>query len=231
MRTKKSFVFSIALHILIIGGVVLFSTLPKQEIEEEIVLQLAMSTPEMPNQQQENKSTPPKPPELKPVQQKPLPVEQPQLPIAPKAKVVEPVAEPVKVPMQPVAKDTPAPPKVEPVAVKKVEPVSFSTPPPVPKQNIEEEYLDNHLGTIRDTLVKYRKYPMMAVRLKQEGSVRVSFRLKENGSVEDIQILEGSGFEILDQDAIALIEKTAAYFPKPPKTIRITVPLSYSLKR
>lgn len=231
MRTKKSFAFSIALHAVLIGGVILFLIFPKEEVEEEIVLQLAMSTPVVSNQpEQESKATLPKPPEAKPIQQKPLPIQQSQLPVAVKAKVQEPLAEPIKTPVLPVVKETPAPPKVEPVAVKKVEPIPAPTPPSAPKQNVEEEYLDNHLGMIRDILIKYRKYPSMAVRLKQEGSVRVSFRLKENGSVEDIRIVNGSGFELLDQDAITLIEKTASYFPKPPKPIRITVPLNYSLK-
>lgn len=231
MRIKKSFAFSILLHIGLIGGTLLVLNLPQEEMEEEIVLQLAMSTPET-QPASESKPTPPKPPEPQKAQPKPALPEQSQLPIVPKAKVIEPVAESIKTPLQPVIKETPVVQKTEPIT-KKTEPVPVpvAPPAPAPKQNAEEEYLDTHLSTIRDILVKYRKYPMMAVRLKQEGNVRVSFRLKENGMVEDIRIVEGSGFEMLDQDAMALIEKTASYFPKPPKAVRITVPLSYSLKR
>ena len=79
-------------------------------------------------------------------------------------------------------------------------------------------------------MVKYRKYPSQAVRLKQEGAVKVTFRLKQNGDVEDVRIVGSSGYEILDEDALALIQKTAEYFPKPPKSVRITVPLNYALK-
>lgn len=216
MRTKKSFAFSILFHAALVGGVIVYLSIPKEEVEEEIVLQLAMSTLDTPSEPlPEHKPTPPKPPEPVKAQAKPTPVVQPKLPIVSTAKVVEPVAEPVKTPVQPVAKETPVP----------------VAPPPAPKPNVEEEYLDNHLSTIRDILIKYRKYPTMAVRLKQEGNVRVSFRLKENGTVEDIRIVSGSGFEMLDADAMALIEKTASYFPKPPKTVHITVPLNYSLKR
>ncbi len=232
MRTKKSFAFSILFHAALVGGVIVYLSIPKEEVEEEIVLQLAMSTLDTPSEPlPEHKPTPPKPPEPVKAQAKPTPVVQPKLPIVSTAKVVEPVAEPVKTPVQPVAKETPVPQKVEPIA-KKIEPTPVPVaPPPAPKPNVEEEYLDNHLSTIRDILIKYRKYPTMAVRLKQEGNVRVSFRLKENGTVEDIRIVSGSGFEMLDADAMALIEKTASYFPKPPKTVRITVPLNYSLKR
>ena len=194
------------------------------------MLELALNTPQ---EKPSEIKTPSKPHEIPHVQQlvpkQPSPTQPSPLPIAATAKVVEPIVQPLKAQPQMVVKNTPEPQKSESVTINKSEPIAVTTPP-APKPNIEEEYLDNHLSAIRDLLVKYRKYPSMAVRLRQEGSVRVSFRLKENGSVEDIRIVSPSGFDILDQDAVALIEKTASYFPKPPKPVRITVPLKYSLK-
>lgn len=227
MKTNKSFIFSIAVHLVLLGGAMALLMIPKEEKEEEIVLELALNTPqEKPSEIQ----TPSKPHEIPHVQQQ-VPKQPSPLPIATTAKVVEPIAQPIKAQPQAVVSNTPEPQKSEPNVVKKSEPIAVPTPPtPAPKPSAQEEYLESHLSAIRDLLIKYRKYPTMAVRLKQEGSVRVSFRLKENGSVEDVRIVNGSGFEILDQDAIALIEKTAQYFPKPPKPVRITVPLKYSLK-
>jgi len=224
MKTKHSFALSIAAHLVVIGAVVVVLAIPSKEIEEEIVLELSMSAPEEKNQ----------PSPIK--QQMPSTVMQPTTPthVTPKT---SPMAQPIADVIQPsqtlknevvaMAQTAPTVQKSEPVIEKIQEPLVVPSPP---KPSVEEEYLDNHLSAIRDVLIKYRKYPNQAVRLKQEGIAKISFRLKSNGEVEDIMVQSSSGYDILDSDALSLIEKTAHYFPRPPKSIRITVPLRYSLK-
>ena len=90
--------------------------------------------------------------------------------------------------------------------------------------------MDAHLGEIRALLIQNLKYPKNAQRLKMQGEVRVSFRLKSDGSVENIEVLKSSGFEILDEDAKALINHTAPQFPKPTKSVSLSIPLSYLLR-
>ena len=104
---------------------------------------------------------------------------------------------------------------------------------PIPQAqsiNVEKEFLDAHLGEIRALLIQNLKYPRNAQRLKMQGEVRVSFRLKSDGSVENIEIIKSSGFELLDEDAKALIKNTAPQFPKPTKSITLSVPLAYLLR-
>ena len=113
---------------------------------------------------------------------------------------------------------------VAPIAVKET-PKAIA--PPV---NSEKEFLDAHLGEIRSLLLQNLKYPANARRLKMQGEVRVSFLLNTDGSVENIKVIESSGFEILDEDAMKLIEKTASRFPKPTKSVRINAPLGYVLR-
>lgn len=218
MKTKRSFFLSLLLHAGIIIGALALLTLTKEEKEEEIVLELSLNS------------------------------------TAPEAKI-EPIHELSSPKIKTVSKSiTEAIEKNEPEAEQKVqkeateipnpivtaqaetlssvkEIVSAVTPIPTPQNiNAEEQYLDDHLSAIRDILIKYRKYPNQALRLKQEGDVHVSFRLKSNGEVEDIKISGSSGYAILDEDARGLIGKTALYFPRPSKSVRITVPLRYSLK-
>lgn len=221
MKTRGSFVFSVLLHALIVAAVV--ASVPTEETEEEIILELALMPAVPPGPTEPIPQTDaPKPPEVQP------PVEKRLTPLskAPAIEKDEPepvVAKAVASPSEPVRPvQTPQP---EPVAIPVSKPV-----PAVPAVDAEKEYLDDHLSTIRELLVKYRKYPSQAVRLRQEGSVKISFRLKHDGEVDEIRVVEGSGFPILDEDAIALIRKTAEYFPKPPKAVRITVPLNYGLK-
>ncbi len=131
---------------------------------------------------------------------------------------------------------SPAVPQHTPVAITPTPPAAVSkpspvvAPPPAPAVNIEKEFLDAHLGEIRALLVKNLKYPRNAQRLKMQGEVRVSFRLKSDGSVENIEVIQSSGFEILDEDAKALIKNTAPQFPKPAKSISLSVPLAYLLR-
>jgi protein TonB len=227
MNTKKSLTLSIIVHSIMIAIVLIIVTLPNHETEEEVTLELALDTPQ---EIQEQVSAPIPVPTVTPQKKQEVSeVKHDPLPIQPQAKIIEPIVQPTKVEPVAVAQKIPEPQPIQPTQAKKIEPTT-PPPPPAPKPNVEEEYLDNHLSTIRDTLIKYRKYPKNAVRLRQEGSVRVSFRLTSSGEVEDISIVSSSGYEILDDDAKVLIEKTAHYFPKPPKTVRITVPLSYTLK-
>lgn len=132
-----------------------------------------------------------------------------------------PAPPPVSQPIQPVTQ-APAP--------KVIEAPKAPPPPPPPPVNVEKEFLNAHLGEIRGQLLQNFKYPKMAQKLKMQGEVRVSFSLSSDGSVDNIKVIESSGFEILDEDAVKLIEKTASTFPKPTKSVRITVPLSYVLR-
>ena len=102
--------------------------------------------------------------------------------------------------------------------------------PPAPSVNVEKEFIDAHLGEIRALLIQNLKYPKNAQRLKMQGEVRVAFRLKSDGSVDNIEVIQSSGFELLDEDAKALIKNTAPQFPKPTKSISLSIPLSYLLR-
>jgi periplasmic protein TonB len=150
-------------------------------------------------------------------QQKPIPQKVIQTPIPIKA----PIPQPPLLIQPPITPPIITPPPAQPP--KKV------APPPPPPPNVQKEFLNAHLGEIRDILVQSLKYPKMAQKLKMQGEVRIAFSLDSDGSVSNIKVMESSGFEILDSDAAALIEKTASRFPKPSESVRINVPLSYVL--
>ncbi len=223
MRSRGSFLTSLLLHAGVIAVAMAWTVLPEEEKEEEIVLELSLAAPlSQPVAEPKNEPFPA------------VPMARAAAPKASVEPVVRPeprsIPEPLPTPLNLPETPTKA---LEVAQVEKPVPVQQPavTPPSLPAPvNVEEQYLDDHLSEIRDLLVKYRKYPNAAVRLKQEGSVKVSFRLKQNGEVEDISVVSGSGHEILDEDAVALIRKTATYFPRPPKTVRITVPLNYALR-
>lgn len=99
-------------------------------------------------------------------------------------------------------------------------------PPPQAQENYEEE----NLGRIRAILAERLKYPKNALRLKQQGETSITFTLGTNREVSQITITQSSGFELLDDAARSLIENSANEFPKPSKSVRITVPIAYKLR-
>jgi periplasmic protein TonB len=203
-KDVKFFAASIFAHIIVLVSVVLLSNFHVQE--EEVVLTLDLSEPMQSEQKTEQVQTPQKtePPIQKKVENAiPTPSPTP-IPVVAEKQVSQPVSQPVVAQTQPKQA--------------------------TPKADIEKEYLDFHLQAIRKLLSENRKYPRNARVLGQEGDVEVSFRLNGDGSVDDISIVKGSGFELLDNAARELIASTAKLFPKPPKSVRVRVPLKYALQ-
>jgi protein TonB len=91
----------------------------------------------------------------------------------------------------------------------------------------KKEYLDKYLSQIRDSINKNVTYPSKAKKLLIEGTVIVKFKITENGSVEDITIIDGHKF--LQSSTIEAIEEASKEFPKTNKSIEIQIPIEYKL--
>ena len=91
----------------------------------------------------------------------------------------------------------------------------------------KKEYLDKYLSQIRDSINKNITYPPKAKKLLIEGTVIVKFKITENGSVEDITIIDGHKF--LQSSTIEAIEEASKEFPKTNKSIEIQIPIEYKL--
>jgi TonB family protein len=63
-----------------------------------------------------------------------------------------------------------------------------------------------------------RKYPYTAKRQGIEGTSVIGFNIEKSGEVSNVRLLESSGFDILDYEATATIER-AVPFPEIPKEL------------
>ena len=90
------------------------------------------------------------------------------------------------------------------------------------------QYLKHHFLYIKEAIQKNIIYPRVARRRGWQGTATVSLVVCEDGTVTDIKIVEGSGFTLLDKNAIASVKK-AAPFPAPPARAEIVVPIAYKL--
>ena len=84
---------------------------------------------------------------------------------------------------------------------------------------------------IRDTILKRikDKYPDRARRMGLEGKVLLSFVVLENGSINNVKIVNSSGFRILDDNAKEVIEKTI-FTRKIPYSRLVQLPVEYKLQ-
>ena len=172
-----------------------------------------------------------KPEVIKP-EVKPLPK-----PIIKPSPIVEPTQPTAEVaPPQPAVITTQAPsPIVAPPA-----PVIAPTPPTpavvTPKVNQEDlKATKNGYGnTLWSLISKHKKYPRIAQTRGWQGEVILELLLDGNGKLLEKNIIQSSGYDSLDQQALEMVTK-AAPFPTPPDALRgnnftIKVPIPFKLE-
>lgn len=80
---------------------------------------------------------------------------------------------------------------------------------------------------------RYQKYPKSAKRKNQTGSPVVRFVFDRAGNVLEAQVVRSSGFESLDEDAIATFKRASPLPPLPPEiegdTLARNIPINYNL--
>ncbi len=74
---------------------------------------------------------------------------------------------------------------------------------------------DNHkLYRLLYTAINQQKYyPTSALRMKQQGTVRVSFKLFKNGRLEEIAVSQSSGHNSLDHAALLAVKRIQPFRP------------------
>lgn len=97
------------------------------------------------------------------------------------------------------------------------------------KESAKAKYLNDHFAYIRDKILRNISYPDAARRMGWQGKVLLSFIIKANGSVKGFNVIQSSGFSILDKDAIETVKDTAP-FPKPPAEAQLVIPIIYHLR-
>ncbi|MBF0338185.1 MAG: energy transducer TonB [Nitrospirae bacterium] len=107
-------------------------------------------------------------------------------------------------------------------------PVGHAPAKEIAPEEAKKRYLKEHFAYIRDMILKNIAYPRMAQKMGWAGKVTVSFVIIADGHVEDVKVVESSGFRSLDDNAVETIKKVAP-FPKPPVTAYLVIPVTYRL--
>jgi len=87
---------------------------------------------------------------------------------------------------------------------------------------------------IQSWLSDYRKYPHRARRRGQQGTARLYFVLDRDGRVVESRIEDSSGFNALDAEALAMVERAQPLpaMPEalPGRTLEMVVPVQFRLR-
>lgn len=75
----------------------------------------------------------------------------------------------------------------------------------------------NWQGILLAHLQRHQKYPRAARRQNAEGTVLVRFRMDRSGQVLSCSLVRSSGFDVLDKEALEMIERAQPLPALPPE--------------
>jgi len=200
---------------------------PLKKLDVELIMELVKPKPVI--------KEPPPPPPPKPVIKEPPPPPKPVIkeppPPPPKPVVREVIAPPLPV-IEPVEFLDELPPLSEEDVVPIEKPVQKAVEPqidPVQEAKIIKDYgqlLAAHIS-------QFKRYPRIAQRRGWEGELTLEVRLDKLANILNISIYNKSNYEVLDQEAIKMIERSKP-LPMPTnltsETFTVFIPIKFGLR-
>lgn len=109
-------------------------------------------------------------------------------------------------------------------------------PPPAAAGPLDQASLLARYGSrLADLLARQQDYPRLALLRGWEGEVRLRLRVARRGNLVAVNLDRSSGFEVLDQHALALVQHLSDLPPLPEglevSEIQVVVPINYRLRK
>lgn len=169
-------------------------------------------------------------------------------PEPPAPKVEQPRPQPKPVP-RPVVRDTPPPPMPQPVldpppeviasaatsVAETVAPVTPLPPPPPPPPNPGAvKARDDYFGRVLAWLERHKRYPGEARSRRTQGTAMVWFVMDRQGRVHGSKLHKTSGYPVLDEAAVKMVERASPLPAMPPEmpdqTVELVVPVEFYIR-
>ena len=97
-----------------------------------------------------------------------------------------------------------------------------------------EKIYQSYYGVIRNILDSNKKYPLLSLQRRQEGTPVVEFTILQNGTVTNLMV-SSSGYRLLDREAQKIVLKSSPFPPIPDsigkKSIDLRIPINFNLQR
>jgi protein TonB len=107
--------------------------------------------------------------------------------------------------------------------------------PPAIAVRPDSELLDGYRRRLGELFARQQEYPRIAALRGWEGEVRLRLKVARKGQLLSVHLDRSSGFEVLDQHALAMLETLASLPPLPEaleaNEIQVVVPINYKLKK
>ncbi|MBL6685537.1 MAG: TonB family protein [Methylophilaceae bacterium] len=200
---------------------------PLKKLDVELIMELVKPKPVI----KEPPPPPPKPVIKEPPPPPPKPVIKEPPPLPPKPVVREVIAPPLPV-IEPVEFLDELPPLSEEDVLPIEKPVQKAVEPqidPVQEAKIIKDYgqlLAAHIS-------QFKRYPRIAQRRGWEGELTLEVRLDKLANILNISIYNKSNYEVLDQEAIKMIERSKP-LPMPTnltsETFTVFIPIKFGLR-
>ena len=207
---KWMLILSFLMHFLVFQNLHIDPKPIVKKLDLELIMEIVKPKPkELPPPKPIVKEPPPLP---KPVIEQPLP------PPLPQAKEPEPIKElPVLPPEDIVPIDMPREETVAP----KIDPLQ------------EAKIIEDYGQLLAAHISQFKRYPRIAQRRGWEGELTLEVRLDKYANILNIMILNKSNYDVLDQEAIKMIERSKP-LPKPTdltsETFTVFIPIKFGLQ-
>ena len=207
---KWMLILSFLMHFLVFQNLHIDPKPIVKKLDLELIMEIVKPKPkELPPPKPIVKEPPPLP--------KPL-IEQPLPPPLPQAKEPEPIKElPVLPPEDIVPIDMPREETVAP----KIDPLQ------------EAKIIEDYGQLLAAHISQFKRYPRIAQRRGWEGELTLEVRLDKHANILNIMILNKSNYDVLDQEAIKMIERSKP-LPKPTdltsETFTVFIPIKFGLQ-
>lgn len=82
-----------------------------------------------------------------------------------------------------------------------------------PSDQAAEAKTEKFYTLLHTAINKQKYYPVSALRMQQQGTVRISFRLFNNGDLEEVEVSQSSGYHSLDNAALLAVKSIQPFHP------------------
>lgn len=107
--------------------------------------------------------------------------------------------------------------------------------PAVAPRRPQSEVLADYRQRLGELFARHQEYPRVAALRGWEGEVRLRLKVARKGNLLGVVLDRSSGFDVLDQHALAMLEALAGLPPLPEaleaNEIQVVVPINYKLKK
>ena len=85
---------------------------------------------------------------------------------------------------------------------------------PIPLDTKEEKYV-SYFSRIKQQIQRVWVYPAQGTKRKLSGEVTLKFEISRDGNLLSLRLINTSGFDVLDINAIKAVKEAAPYYPFP----------------